>query len=65
MHVRLRADKGVADDVRVLDDELQRFQVIGGKRRYVNARFREIDSLLGAESLPFRMCLGNFNGGEF
>src|SRR5271169_3087155 len=47
--VKFRADKGTANKVRVLDDELQRLQVIGGERRYVDARLGEVDALFSSE----------------
>ena len=36
MNVRLRADEGITDQVCMLNDELQRFQVFGSERRYIN-----------------------------
>ena len=61
-NVRLSADKGIADQVRVLDDELQRLQIVGGERGNVDARLRQVDAFLGAKVLPFRTRLRDFNG---
>ena len=61
-NIRLRADEGIADKVRVLDNELQSFQVIGGECRYVDARLGEVDALFGAEFLAFRTSLRDFDG---
>ena len=48
-NVRLRANEGIADKVGVLDYELQGLQVVGGERRDVDARLREVDASFGAE----------------
>ncbi len=64
MNVRLCTDKGITDEVRMLNDELQRFQVFGSERPYINTRVGEIDSLFRPKSLPFGTCLCDFNGCE-
>jgi hypothetical protein len=61
-NVGLRADKRVTDKIRVLDDELQRFQVIGSERRQVDPRVGEVNALFGAKFFPVGMCLHDFNG---
>ena len=62
VNIRTRANKGIADHVRVLDDKFERFEVFGGECRNVNLRLGEIDAFLGAKLLPFRTRLRDLDG---
>ena len=57
-----RAHKRIADEIRVLDDELQVLEVIGGERGNIDARLGEIDAFFGAEFFAFGTRLRDFDG---
>ena len=44
------AHEGIANEIRVLDDEFQRLQVLGGERRNIDLRFRKIDAFFGGQA---------------
>ncbi len=60
-NVGLRAHEGISHHVRVLHDELQRFQVLGSERRHVDPRLRKIDALFRAKFFAFRTRLRDFD----
>ena len=46
----------------MLHDELQRLQVVGGQRRNINRRLRQVNAFFRAEFFAFRSRLGDFHG---
>src|SRR5208282_2784363 len=48
-HVGFLAYKGIADDVRVLDDERERLEIIFRERRKAELAVGDVDAFLGAE----------------
>ena len=48
-HVGFLADKGVADDIRILDDEREGLEIVLRERREAKLAFGDVDAFFGAE----------------